>query len=326
MKTIAFFNPANGIGKTFLCIHVAFMLKELGFKVMVADLDPQAELRSYFTSWAGLMKRSLVYERFQMFAEDEGWKHNWRLIFSRTYPSFSDGIVLLASQLKMSLLEDSLGNDWYRAIYEQELNGIWRTGLLSLIIDEAGRNHEIDYCLVDFGSNLGPLNRSGLLAADAIITPVGIDKKSIWGLKHMGNPLRNWKESWQEGTQQHNSSDWPLSEHAMENLGYVVMQTGAQNAHPNWIDLIPQHYHTHILQQEIEAETKVANDPRCLSMMEYYHSLLPLAKEARKPIFALKPADGAIGGHIYAVQKAYQEFKTLTEKIVQQLDFAPGGK
>ena len=38
--------------------------------------------------------------------------------------------------------------------------------------------------------------------------------------------------------------------------------------------------------------------------------------EARKPIFLLKPADGAIGAHYQAVLKVYQEFKVLTEKII----------
>ena len=37
-------------------------------------------------------------------------------------------------------------------------------------------------------------------------------------------------------------------------------------------------------------------------MLKHYRSLMPMAIEARKPIFHLKSADGALGAHIYAVQ------------------------
>jgi len=48
MRTIAFFNNKGGVGKTTLVYHVAWMLAELGHKVLAADLDPQANLTSMF--------------------------------------------------------------------------------------------------------------------------------------------------------------------------------------------------------------------------------------------------------------------------------------
>ena len=42
MTTIGFFNNKGGVGKTSLVQHVAWMLSDLGHKVVVADLDPQA--------------------------------------------------------------------------------------------------------------------------------------------------------------------------------------------------------------------------------------------------------------------------------------------
>lgn len=43
--------------------------------------------------------------------------------------------------------------------------------------------------------------------------------------------------------------------------------------------------------------------------------LMPLAQDARKPMFLLKPADGAIGGHSEAVLDCYRDFKALATKI-----------
>ncbi|HYW06146.1 MAG TPA: ParA family protein [Longimicrobium sp.] len=48
MKTIAVFNTRGGVGKTSLVYHLAWMYAELGARVIVADLDPQANLTSMF--------------------------------------------------------------------------------------------------------------------------------------------------------------------------------------------------------------------------------------------------------------------------------------
>jgi hypothetical protein len=45
-----------------------------------------------------------------------------------------------------------------------------------------------------------------------------------------------------------------------------------------------------------------------------------MAMETRKPIFLLKPSDGAIGSHLGAVRTAYSDFKILTEKIISKVN------
>lgn len=47
---------------------------------------------------------------------------------------------------------------------------------------------------------------------------------------------------------------------------------------------------------------------------------MPLAQEARKPMFSLKPADGAIGSHFQAAQDAYRDFRKLARKIAEQAE------
>ena len=41
-----------------------------------------------------------------------------------------------------------------------------------------------------------------------------------------------------------------------------------------------------------------------------------MAQEARKPMFLLKPADGAIGGHQTAVSNCRDDFRNLTMRIL----------
>lgn len=48
-----------------------------------------------------------------------------------------------------------------------------------------------------------------------------------------------------------------------------------------------------------------------ISVLKHYRSLMPMAQEARKPIFHLKPADGALGAHLTAAHAAGKEFEDL---------------
>ena len=66
----------------------------------------------------------------------------------------------------------------------------------------------------------------------------------------------------------------------------------------------------------------VAHDPYCLSLLKHHRSLIPMALEARKPIFFLKSADGAIGAHVEAVRNCYTEFQKLAGKIASSANIA----
>jgi len=54
--------------------------------------------------------------------------------------------------------------------------------------------------------------------------------------------------------------------------------------------------------------------------MRHYQSLMPLAQDARKPIFQLRPADGAIGAQMDAVQHCRADFERLSQAILARAD------
>jgi hypothetical protein len=45
---------------------------------------------------------------------------------------------------------------------------------------------------------------------------------------------------------------------------------------------------------------------------------MPLAQEARKPMFHLKTADGAMGSHAVAALEAYKDYRQLAEQIASR--------
>lgn len=63
---ITFFNNKGGVGKTTLVYHLAWMLADLGYRVVAADLDPQANFTAAFLDdeeieqlWSSVEPRSI---------------------------------------------------------------------------------------------------------------------------------------------------------------------------------------------------------------------------------------------------------------------------
>ena len=50
IPVLTFFNNKGGVGKTSLVYHLAWMMSEIGHRVLACDLDPQANLTSMFLS------------------------------------------------------------------------------------------------------------------------------------------------------------------------------------------------------------------------------------------------------------------------------------
>ena len=66
-------------------------------------------------------------------------------------------------------------------------------------------------------------------------------------------------------------------------------------------------------------KTPAQDEEHALATVKHYRSLVPMAQEARKPIFHLTPADGAIGSHAAAANTAGNDFKALAEKIITRI-------
>ncbi len=88
------------------------------------------------------------------------------------------------------------------------------------------------------------------------------------------------------------------------------------------MDRIPRVYRESVLQQEGGESVDVGEDEHCLATLEHFRSLMPLAQEARKPMFFLKAADGAIGSHATAAQDCYRDFRALAEELARRTGIA----
>lgn len=63
-------------------------------------------------------------------------------------------------------------------------------------------------------------------------------------------------------------------------------------------------------------------EPAQLGMVKHYRSMMAMAHEARKPVFHLQAADGAIGSHATAARQAGTDFRELARRIAVRVGFA----
>ncbi len=322
MKTIAFFNNKGGVGKTSLAYHLAWMFGELDYRVLAVDLDPQANLSGMF------LKEKRLEELWE---GDDGHTLNKDIapLFDghgdiATEPhieKIDERIGLLAGDLALSKREDELSTEWPRCLDRKERAFRVMTAF-SRLIHHAGSGRA-DIVLIDVGPNLGAINRAALIASDHVVIPLAPDLFSLQGIRNVGPTLEDWRDGWQERiNKKPDDLDIPLPQGNMQPAGYVIMRHSVRlyrpvQAYNRWIEQIPSTYQTSVLGRKIAPRKQEAEDDQhCLAHLKDYRSLMPMAQEARKPMFRLKPADGAIGAHLAAAGECYTDFKNLAQKII----------
>lgn len=317
MKTIAFFNNKGGVGKTSLVYHLAWMYADLGVSVIAADLDPQANLTAMF----------LGEERLEALWPDGDHPES---ILGAVAPILrgvgdikephveliASKLSLLAGDLGLSRFEAKLSSAWPECLSRDE--AAFRTeSAFHRVIVQAAQAADAQLVLIDVGPNLGAINRAAIIAASHVVFPLAPDLFSLQGLRNLGPTLREWRSEWQDRLNRRPADptlDLPAA--GFSPAGYIVMQHAVRadrpvKAYQRWMKRIPSVYRKEVLDQDGGAVPSVEEDSQCVALLKHYRSLMPMAQEVLKPMFHLKAADGALGGHIYAVQDCYDDFKKL---------------
>jgi cellulose biosynthesis protein BcsQ len=320
VKTIAFFHDKSGVGNTSLVYHLAWMYADLGLNVVAADLDPQADLTTMFLDDNRLeelweqSRGTTVHAALLPLLEGTGE------IADADSEPVDDGLALIAGDLRMSAAENELSTQWSACLDGKPqafrmLSGLWR------ILKHAAKSRETELVLIDVGPSLGALSRAALVAATHVVLPVAPDLGSLLGPRTLGPTLRQWRWEWAQRLALFAQKPVPDLEFPfgdMRPCGYVVLPRPVRLDRPvkaqgRWMGQIPRVYRDAVLDVHEADPTTV--DPHCLGTLRHFGSLRPLAQEARKPMFFLKPADGAIGGHTPAVSDCYDDFRALAGKI-----------
>ncbi len=324
MKTIAFFNNKGGVGKTSLVYHLAWMFRELGHTVLAMDLDPQSNLTSAFLEEEELELLWPQGEHDQtILGTIDPLIQRLGDIRPLKAKQVAERLYLVPGDLGLSLFEDRLSEAWSTCLDDNPANagdGFRVMTAFYRVVKAAGEAEKADVTLIDVGPNVGAMNRAALVAADYVVIPLGADLFSLQGLRNLGPTLRNWRSGWTKRREGQVPANLLIPGGAMKPIGYVLLNPSVRsnrpaNAYRKWADRIPAVYASEVLKGPAPVAS-IDADPNQLAMIKHFKSLMPMAQDARKPMFLLKPADGAIGGHATAVQTCYAQFRELAQRIL----------
>lgn len=190
----------GGVGKTSLVYHVAWMMARKGYRVLAADLDPQANLTAHFLDEEDVADLWLVEQghspRWTVYGSLEPLVRAVGDVATPRVMEIADRLDLVPGDMVLSSFEDELSSAWPGCLDRKErsfrvISAFWR-----FLIDAAGE--ETDVVLVDVGPNLGAINRAAMVAADHVVIPLGPDLFSVQGLQNLGPTLRRWRAEWAE--------------------------------------------------------------------------------------------------------------------------------
>jgi chromosome partitioning protein len=324
-EIVAFFNNKGGVGKTTSAYHIAHMMARNGVRVVSVDLDPQANMTAGFFDedqlellWGG--SNSSVLSGVEPLLRGLG---DIRLPEA---PEVAERLFVLPGDLGLSRFEENLSDAWPRA-YDGNEAALRTTTAFYRIIRGISEQLSADVAIVDVGPNLGAINRSALLAADHIVIPLAADLFSLQGLRNLGPTLSRWRESWRQNVlPKASNSEVAAPSGAMHPIGYIVLQHAVRmdrpvKAYDRWLKRIPTQFAESVL--DSPTDKVVDPDPYRLASLRNYRSLMPLSQDARKPMFDLRAADGALGSTGRLVQTCYREFHELTTLILQRIGYQP---
>ncbi|MCS2946982.1 ParA family protein [Bacteroides sp. BFG-638] len=159
---IAILNHKGGVGKTTTTINLAAALQQKGKKILVIDLDGQANLTESFG--CSIEEQNTIYGAM---------KGEYPLPLIKT----ESGITLVLSCLDLSAAESELINEPGREM------------ILRQLISKLPKENKFDYILIDCPPSLGLLTLNALTAADFLIIPVQAQFLAMRGMAKIMNVI-----------------------------------------------------------------------------------------------------------------------------------------
>ena len=172
-KVIAIANQKGGVGKTTTTINLGVALVENNKKVLLIDLDAQANL----TIGLGFNPDEIEHTIAKLIDIKVS---NYNYVVEREkFILQTEGVDIIPSDIRLSSTETRI------------LNIINRESILKNII--SGLKNDYDYILIDCLPSLGTLNINALVAADSVIIPVQAQYFSMRGMEQLLQSIVNVK-------------------------------------------------------------------------------------------------------------------------------------
>ncbi len=167
-KIIAFVNQKGGVGKTTSAVNLAAAVAAKGYKVLLADIDPQGNS----TSGLGVNKREIKYSSYD--------------------------VIINSVQIEKIMIKTEFSNLW---LLPSSMN---LAGAELELVDMAHREAKLknslalvkgmfDFIFLDCPPSLGLITLNGLCAADTVFVPIQCEYYALEGLSQLISTIRQVK-------------------------------------------------------------------------------------------------------------------------------------
>jgi cellulose biosynthesis protein BcsQ len=332
MQTIAFFNHKGGVGKTTMLFNLAIEMSRMDKRVLMVDLDAQANLSAISLS------DDKLDELYAPDADGLTVAHGFSQIVSGAgdieIPEAIDirsGVWLAPGDIALSDFEGILPGAWTEALAGDE-RGFRVTSAPYRMVQTLGAITEADYAFIDLGPNVGALNRAVIIGSDYLVVPMASDLFSLRALPSVGKSVDRWVSQWATAQKVVSADlDFNIPKGRPKILGYVSQQFNIYRGDPTlafqkWIEGMDEGVSKGLLdplQKHSDGGVATLADPALshgakLGTLKNFHSLVPHAQTMRQEILELEGDDVIRGAQITRANESERDFYLLCDEIIQR--------
>ncbi|MDY6820055.1 MAG: AAA family ATPase [Deferribacterota bacterium] len=169
IKTLSITNQKGGVGKTTTAVNLAACLSSADFKILLIDMDPQANA----TSGLGLLSSNITYSIYDVLMNDVNIEDVIQKVDFEKLDIAPSKIDLTAAELELVSIisrENQL---------KKKINNI---------------KNKYDFIIIDCPPSLGLLTINALVASDSVLIPLQCEYYALEGLSKLLSTIDLVKE------------------------------------------------------------------------------------------------------------------------------------